>query len=128
MCCFFVPGAEAIALSAVSLILKRGHHDEHNEKGGFSQKLAHHLTRLSHLLYGGSLLLALEHIWHGEIMFAPPFITVMQSPEDTAVMLEEMSTAGVSMALLVTLAYVAYELIKAVGSRFAAGRGLEFTR
>ncbi|MEE3421404.1 MAG: hypothetical protein VZR11_01645 [Succinimonas sp.] len=131
MCCFFVPGAEAIALSAVSLILKRGHHDEHDrhdEKRSFSQKLAHHLTRLSHLLYGGSLLLALEHIWHGEIMFAPPFITAMQSPEDTAVMLEEMSTAGVSMALLVTLSYAAYELIKAAGSRFAAGRGLEFSR
>ncbi|WP_406043285.1 hypothetical protein [Succinimonas sp.] len=128
MCCFFVPGAEAIALSAVSFILKRGHHDKHDEKGIFSQKLAYHLTRLSHLLYGGSLLLALEHIWHGEIMFAPPFITAMQSPEDTAVMLEEMSTAGVSMALLVTLAYAAYELIKAAGSRFAAGRGLEFSR
>lgn len=131
MCCFFVPGAEAIALSAVSLILKRGRHDEHDkhdEKRSFSQKLTHHLTRLSHLLYGGSLLLALEHIWHGEIMFAPPFITAMQSPEDTAVMLEEMSTAGVSMALLVTLSYAAYELIKAAGSRFAAGRGLEFSR
>lgn len=127
MCCFFVPGAEAIALSAVSLVLKRGHHDEHDEKRSFSQKLAHHLTRLSHLLYGGSLLLALEHIWHGEIMFAPPYITAMQSPEDTEVMLEEMSTAGVSMAVLVTLAYAAYELIKAAGSRFAAGRGLKFS-
>ena len=105
MCCFLVPGAEAAALSLASLAL----HNCHGERAVFFRK---HISGLSRLLWGGSLLLALEHLWHGEIMLTPPFITAMQSPEDTEVMIAEISTSGVAMAMLVTVAYLVFALVR----------------
>ncbi|WP_019002680.1 hypothetical protein [Succinimonas amylolytica] len=119
MCCFLVPGAEAAALSIASLAL---HHCQ-GERAVFFRD---HINRLSRLLWGGSLLLALEHIWHGEIMFAPPFITAMQSPEDTEVMIAEMSTSGVAMAVLVTLAYLVFALVRShVAGRTGSAAGAQ---
>ena len=57
------------------------------------------------MLWGGVLLLAFEHFWHGEIVPFPPFLAAMSSPEDTAEMLHEIATVGVSMAVIVTAAW-----------------------
>ena len=54
------------------------------------------------MLYGGSFLLAVEHIYHGEIVLYPPFLTAMRSSEEISVMLHEIATVGVGMAVLVT--------------------------
>lgn len=54
---------------------------------------------LSTILWGGSILLAIEHAWHGEIVPYPPFLTSMSSPADLVTALHEISTAGVSMVL-----------------------------
>jgi hypothetical protein len=58
------------------------------------------------MLLGGSVLLAFEHVWHGEIVPWFPFLTAMSDPEDTAEMLHEMATIGVSMAVLVTVVWI----------------------
>lgn len=63
------------------------------------------------MLWGGAILLCLEHIWHGEVVFYPPFLTAMSDAADTAVMLHEMSAVGVSMALLVTAVWVVMVLV-----------------
>lgn len=57
---------------------------------------------LKNMLYGGSFLLAVEHIYHGELSFVPPFLTAVRTPEEIPVMLREMATNGVAMALLTT--------------------------
>ena len=57
---------------------------------------------LSYLLWGGALLLAFEHVWHGEVVPWFPFLTAASNPADAAEMLHEMSTIGVSMAVIVT--------------------------
>ena len=49
------------------------------------------------------ILLAFEHLWHGEVVPWAPFLTAMESPDSTSEMLQEMSTVGVSMAVLVTV-------------------------
>ena len=54
------------------------------------------------MLWGGSALLAFEHVWHGEIVPWFPFLTAAGDPANTSEMLHEMATAGVSMAVLVT--------------------------
>ncbi len=41
--------------------------------------------------------LAVEHVWHGEIVPWFPFLTAMNSAGDTAAMLYEMGTIGVGM-------------------------------
>jgi hypothetical protein len=60
------------------------------------------LSWLSTLLWGGVFLLAIEHIWHGEVVPYPPFLTALYNPADIAPMLHEIATVGVCMALFVT--------------------------
>jgi hypothetical protein len=50
-------------------------------------------------------------LWHGEVVPWFPFLTAMSDPGDTAVMLHEMSTVGVSMAILVTIVWVAMVIV-----------------
>ena len=57
---------------------------------------------LTNLLWGGVFLLAIEHIWHGEVVPWPPFLTAINNPNDIAPMLYEIVTVGVSMAAFVT--------------------------
>ena len=73
---------------------------------GLSLRKKLHL--LSNFLFSGSILLVFEHFWHGEIVPFFPFLTGARSPEDTYTMLKEMSTVGVSMALLITGIWAIY--------------------
>jgi hypothetical protein len=58
-----------------------------------------HINWLIMLLGGGVAALALEHVAHQEIVLYPPFLTAMNSPADTAIMLHEMATIGSAMAI-----------------------------
>ena len=110
MACFLVPTAEAIITTTVSQIMKsketpktltnNGENGELEtvEKVSLSKKVGW----LSKLLWGGSALIAFEHVWHGEITAVFPFLTAASNPTDFAAMLGEMSTVGVSMAVLIT--------------------------
>ena len=110
MACFVVPAAEAIIATTVSQILKSKETPEHlelmNEQGGVDtvEKIgaSKKVGWLSKLLWGGSALLAFEHVWHGEITPFFPFLTAASNPTDLAEMLSEMSTVGVSIAVLIT--------------------------
>ena len=122
MACFLVPAAEAVVVTVATQIwiahdnkvlakFKRGEsagsEAAANPKVPFSKKL----RWLSNLLWGGSFLLAFEHVWHGEVVPMFPFLTAASNPADTAVMLREMSTVGVAMAVLVTAVWVAMVVI-----------------
>ena len=123
MACFIVPGAEAIVASIVKKLVKddvssavsHDHSASLNAAGiAAEQRKLSWKTKLSWLtgmLWGGALLLALEHIWHGEVVFYPPFLTAMNDPADTAVMLHEMGTVGLGMAALVTVAWLVMVLV-----------------
>ena len=93
MACFLVPGIEG----TVTLILAKLIGKERAEKLK--------LRWLNTMLWGGVALLAIEHIWHGEVVPWPPFLTAMSNPADAAVMLQEMATHGTLMAALVTLVW-----------------------
>lgn len=105
MACFLVPLTEAVLTSAVKGIYGKviaksiiSEADKKLKLESFNSKV----SVLQKMLYGGSFLLAIEHIYHGEVVFYPPFLTAMNDPADTVEMLNEMSTVGVSMAVLVT--------------------------
>ncbi len=111
MACFLVPAAEAIVVTAAYFVAKKSEQKIQAPKLADGNKFASddvkitwskRLSWLLGLLWGGVLLLAFEHFWHGEVVPFPPFLTAMASPEDTAEMLSEMSTVGVSMAITVT--------------------------
>ena len=98
MACFLVPAAEAIITTAASKVMEKKEPATSEMKIAFSRKL----KWLSNMLWGGSALLAFEHVWHGEVTPWFPFLTAAGNPADAMEMLHEMATAGVSMALLVT--------------------------
>ena len=104
MACFLVPASEAIVTTVAERIIRSKEKKETTDtadnvpKVHFSEKL----TWLNKMLWGGSALLAFEHLWHGEVIPTFPFLTAVQNGE-TSEMLAEMGTAGVGMAVLVTL-------------------------
>lgn len=110
MACFIVPVTEAVVTTVAAKVLKSKEEkalahgaSEDAPKIRFSTKLGW----LNKLLWGGSVLLAFEHLWHGEIVPWFPFLTAASDPTETAAMLHEMATVGVSMAILVTMVWVA---------------------
>ena len=106
MACFTIPAGEAVVTTIVKKTIdKKGLKQEKSEnKSGipFSRKL----KWLTNLLWGGSVLLAYEHVWHGEVKPFFPFLTAMENPADKAEMLHEMGTVGVGMTVLVTVVWL----------------------
>jgi len=117
MACFIVPVAEAIVVTVATKIISKkedappAEHDgvqlDSSKKLPFSRKL----RWLSNLLWGGSALLAFEHVWHGEVVPWFPFLTAAADPADAAEMLHEMATVGVTMAALVTAVWLVMLLV-----------------
>lgn len=99
MACFLVPTAEAIVTTVAAKAVKK-HEPKKKDRGELH--LSDKLGWLNKMLWGGSALLAFEHIWHGEITPFFPFLTAAADPESTSAMLHEMATSGTAMALLVT--------------------------
>lgn len=114
MACFLVSVAEAAVVKVMesSQLKKEVKLAESNELGeavasDVKIPLSRKLKWLRNLLLGGSVLLLFEHIWHGEIVPWFPFLTAMNNPVDMAEMFKEMATVGVSMAVLVTIVWLA---------------------
>ena len=102
MACFLVPASEAIITTAIEKIVRSKEKKENTEESVPKVHFSEKLGWLNKMLWGGSALLAFEHVWHGEVIPVFPFLTAVQNGE-TADMLAEMGTAGVGMAVLVTL-------------------------
>ena len=73
----------------------------------FSRKLGW----LSKLQMGGAVLLAFEHVWHGEVVPWFPFLTATVNHAYTMEMLHEMATTGLAMVGLTTAVWVGMLLV-----------------
>ncbi|HHU50426.1 MAG TPA: hypothetical protein GXZ36_01175 [Firmicutes bacterium] len=111
MACFLVPVAEAAVTTAITKAVKLKEHrsvdlkaDTGNNNSGKEGKIpfSGKLKWLTNMLWGGSVLLAFEHVWYGEVVPWFPFLTAASDPAAASEMLAEMATVGVSMAVLVT--------------------------
>ncbi|MBR0373574.1 MAG: hypothetical protein IJH91_03475 [Mogibacterium sp.] len=108
MACFLVSAAEAVVVTAV---------EKHEEKKEKSEEIrvtvdapvkvpmSRKLKWLTYMLWGGVILLAYEHVWHGEVVPWFPFLTAMSDPGDAAEMFHEMATIGVTMAVIITVCW-----------------------
>ncbi|MBQ3287814.1 MAG: hypothetical protein IJH50_00185 [Kiritimatiellae bacterium] len=102
MACFTVPLAGAVAAGVAHKTLGKGK----------TNPFVARLPWLVKMSLGGSFLLAIEHIYHGEIIFTPPFLTAAkEGPEAVSEMLHEMATVGVSMAVLLLVVWVGMVLV-----------------
>lgn len=109
MACFLVPVAEAIVTTVASKVIKHKEKEsvslpEDTIKETVRTKFSSKLGWLNNMLWGGSALLAFEHLWHGEIVPYFPFLTAVSNGETTE-MLSEMGSTGVMMAAIVTAAW-----------------------
>ena len=113
MACFVVPAAEALVVTAAAFILQKKEAakpvkvvETDDPNGAVKTAFSRKLKWLRTLLFGGALLLAYEHVWHGEVVPWFPFLTAAADPGDAAEMLHEMATVGVTMAVLITVVWV----------------------
>ena len=134
MACFLVPAAEAIVVTAVYAVTKKKEQKEDLPKFSKEKNLSYDKPVIPHsrkvswlmsMLWGGVLLLAFEHFYHGEIQPFAPFLTAMMSPGDTAEMIHEMATVGVAMAVIVTLAWAVMCIFASVKTKSTAGETAE---
>ncbi len=93
MACFLVPTTEAIVTTVVK---KSADKSADKKKIEIKNPFLKRLNWLNNMLWGGSALLAFEHVWHGEIVPWAPFLTNGVSA------VREMATTGVTMAVAVT--------------------------
>ena len=66
------------------------------------------------MLWGGVVMLIIDHIVNGELMFYPPFLTAMQNPTDIPVMLQEVAVVGGCMTIVIMLVWI---ILVAITSR-----------
>ena len=107
MACFTAPLAGAAVAAVVQKTAGK------KSSNPFLRKL-HWLVKMA---LGGSFLLAIEHIYHGEITTFPPFLTAMKDPEDTKEMLHEIMTVGVSMAVLLVVVWIGMVVVSEIAER-----------
>ena len=110
MGCFIVPAAEAVVTTVVAKAVKSKEKEkeavtiqtENRMEEAVAIPTSKKIGWLSKMLWGGSGLLAFEHLWHGEVVPFFPFLTAASTKEDAIAMLHEMSTVGTTMCLVVT--------------------------
>lgn len=114
MACLLVPAAEAVITTIAAKVIKSkeqkaeaaGVKLDANHEAAETLPFSRKLKWLSNMLWGGSALLTLEHVWHGEIVPFAPFLTAANDPAATAEMLQEMATVGVGMTAVVTAVWL----------------------
>lgn len=109
MACFTVTAAAAIGVGIARHIVKHNENKKDPTKVENIEvdtlKTSKKLGILEVALFGGSFILAGEHVFHGEVTYKFPFLTaVSEGPDATIEMLHEMGTVGVGMlaAIVVT--------------------------
>ena len=117
MACFLVPTTEAIVTTIAKKSIDKSAEKFHRE---ITNPFVKRMNWLNNMLWGGSALLAFEHVWHGEVTPWFPFLTNAANPQDAAAMLGEMATSGVAMAALVTAAWAAMVLVTNAAAKHSA--------
>ena len=97
MSCFIVPMAQAVATT-----LYRKSHSSNTEN----------LASLEKMLWGGTIMLIVDHIANGEITLTFPFFTALAQEGGSLVMLKEMLTVGIPMSITITVIWALYVAIK----------------
>lgn len=127
MACFLVTTAAAIGVGVARHVVK--HTEKKKDETVLREKFitSKELGALELTLWGGSFILAGEHVLHGEVTYKWPFLTaVSEGPEEAIEMLKEMGTVGVAMlATLVVAWFVGVLLFKYIKKRKSKTVSLE---
>ena len=111
MACFTAPVAQALVVGALKSSVRKDSINPFIARLGMLQKM----------LVGGSFLLAIEHVYHGEVIFTWPFLTAVRDG-NTSEMLREIATSGLAMCAVVTLVWAGIVAVSSAMERAAARR------
>ena len=106
MCCFLVPLAQAVATT----LYRKSHTATVSDPE--AKVLIRHIPALEKMLWGGTVMLIVDHIINGELTWAFPFFTALTQEGGAGVMLREILTVGVPMSLVLTLVWAVYAVLK----------------
>ena len=106
MSCFVVPLVQAIATSAFRKANSR------RIASADASPFLRHVTDLEKMLWGGSVMLIVDHVINGELTWRFPFFTALGETGGWGIMAREMLFVGVPMALVLTLVWAVYVLLK----------------
>ena len=95
MCCFLVPLAQAVATTVYRKVRNSGAK----------------VRTLEKMLWGGSIMLIVDHIINGELTWKYPFFTALTDAGGASVFLRELLTVGVPMSLAITAIWGIWALI-----------------
>ena len=70
------------------------------------------IPTLEKMLWGGSVMLIVDHIINDEVTWRYPFFTALTETGGVEVMLREMLTVGLPMSVVLTLVWIGYALLK----------------
>ncbi len=70
-----------------------------------------HVGWLNTLILGSTVVLGIDHVASGELVPYPPFLTAMMNPADTAVMLGEIVSVGIPMAIALVAVWMAMVIV-----------------
>ena len=101
MACFIVPLTQAVATSIYRKTTDRT-----------QSFVGRNLKTLEQMLWGGTLMLIVDHVINGEVTWRYPFFTALETAGGGAVMLREMLTVGLPMSIIVTLVWAVYCYMK----------------
>lgn len=111
MACFVIPMTQALVVSAV-----RHNKMKSSEKESQNPWLSQ-LPKLEWMLWGGSLMLVIDHLISGELMLKFPFFSALAGEGGLQSMLYEMLVIGLPMSLLITLVYCIMVLFHAKSAK-----------
>ena len=101
MACFLAPATAAIVTTSIRKKIPK----------------SYHIGWLNSMLWGGVIMLAVEHYIHGEIVLFPPFLTALKNPADTLMMIKEVAIIGSSMTVAIFVVWAIMVLISNIVAR-----------
>lgn len=111
MACFLAPLAEAVA----STVVRRRNAKAIGSKD--SSVFVQEIPTLEKMLWGGSIMLIVDHIINGEVMFRYPFFSALAVEGGAGTMLREIVTVGLPMAAVITAVWAVYAVLKSRKAR-----------
>ncbi len=105
MSCFIIPMAQAIVTSAYRKA------NQKSIEASDAAPLKRNIPALEKMLWGGTLMLIVDHVVNGELTWRYPFFTALETG-GFPVMLRELLTVGVPMSLVLTIVWAVWSVVK----------------
>jgi len=106
MACFIVPMVQAIATSIYRKAASK------SIASPEASALNRHISALEKMLWGGTIMLVVDHVINGELTWRFPFFTALGQTGGFETMLQEMLSVGVPMSLALTGIWAIYALTR----------------